>query len=53
MDWIGLAQTMDQWRAVVNPTINLQFPETFGISRVTERLATSQEMLSNTELVNI
>jgi hypothetical protein len=26
MDWIDLAQEMDQWRALVNTVMNLRFP---------------------------
>jgi hypothetical protein len=26
MDWIDLAQDRDQWRALVNTVMNLQFP---------------------------
>jgi len=26
MDWIGLAQDMDRWRALVNEVMNLRFP---------------------------
>jgi hypothetical protein len=26
MDWIGLAQDMDRWRALVNAIMNLRFP---------------------------
>jgi hypothetical protein len=26
MDWIDLAQNRDQWRALVNMVMNLQFP---------------------------
>jgi hypothetical protein len=30
MDWIGLAQDMDQWRALVNTVMNLRVPYNFG-----------------------
>jgi hypothetical protein len=26
VDWIGLVQVSDKWRALVNPVINLQVP---------------------------
>jgi hypothetical protein len=26
IDWVGLAQDMDQWRALVNVVMNLQVP---------------------------
>jgi hypothetical protein len=26
LDWIGLAQDRDRWKAVVNSVMNLQFP---------------------------
>jgi hypothetical protein len=26
MDWIDLAQDIDQWRALVNTVMNLRFP---------------------------
>jgi hypothetical protein len=26
VDWIGLAQDMDKWRALVNSVMNLQVP---------------------------
>ena len=32
MEWIGLAQDMDRWRAVVNGAMSLRFPWRQGIS---------------------
>jgi hypothetical protein len=26
MDWIGLAQDIDRWQAIVNAVMNLRFP---------------------------
>jgi hypothetical protein len=30
VDWIGLAQNRDQWRALVNTVMNLQVPRNAG-----------------------
>jgi hypothetical protein len=30
VDWIGLAQDTDRWRALVNSVLNLRLPENAG-----------------------
>jgi hypothetical protein len=35
VDWIGLAQNRDRWRALVNSTLNLGFHKMLGNYRVT------------------
>jgi hypothetical protein len=34
MDWIDLAQDMDQWRALVNMVMNLRAPYNFGMRAI-------------------
>jgi hypothetical protein len=51
MDWINLAQDMDQWRDLVNTVMNLGVPlKCWGNSAVAVRLAASQG-LNSMELV--
>jgi hypothetical protein len=51
VDWIHPAQDWDHWRALVKKVMNLRFHKILGNSLVTERLLTSEERLSFTELV--
>jgi hypothetical protein len=51
MDTIDLTEDRDQWRALVNTVMNLQFPWT-GSSWVAAQLAASQEGLSSMMLVS-
>jgi hypothetical protein len=46
MDCIDLVQDRDQWRALVNSVLNLQFHKMLGSSRVGAQLAVSQEGFS-------
>jgi hypothetical protein len=47
MDWIDLAQDIDQWRAFVNTLMKLGLHKMLGISLVAAQLTASQEGLSS------
>jgi len=40
VDWIHVAQDMDQWKALVNTVMNLRVPYKAEISWLAERLLT-------------
>jgi hypothetical protein len=51
VDWIGLAQDRNRWRALVNSVMNLRFPINAGNYRMAAQLVASRAVLSSTELV--
>jgi hypothetical protein len=52
VDWIGLAQDMYRWRALVNSVMNLRVPCNSGNCRVAAQLVASRVVLRSTELVS-
>jgi hypothetical protein len=53
VDWMDLAQDMDQWKAVVKTSMNLRVPKMLESSWVAAKLAASQEGLSSVSKVKV
>jgi hypothetical protein len=53
VDWIGVAQDRNKWRAFVNTAMNFRVHKGWGISRLAEKLFPSQKGLCLMELGNL
>jgi hypothetical protein len=51
VDWIGVVQVRDKWRALVNVAMNLRVFKMLGNSQVPTQLVASQVVLNFIELV--
>jgi hypothetical protein len=52
VDWIGLAQDKENWRALMNTVMNLRIRKMLGNYRVASQLVASRVVLSSIELVS-
>jgi predicted small integral membrane protein len=52
VDWIGLAQDRNRWRALVNSVLNLRVHKMLGNYQVCKQLGISRVVLSSMELVS-
>jgi hypothetical protein len=52
VDWIGMTQDRNRWRALVNVVTNLRAPQMLGNYQVSSQLVASRVALSRIELVS-